>query len=74
MLLTKKQIAKAILEGKVKDEQSLAFFLLAEDLKELKKKIAEIKIGKDGHTPTDQELLAIIKPLLDDIEVELEII
>jgi len=64
---TKKQIAKAVLEGKVKDEQSLAFFLLEEEIKKLKEQIANITNGVDGHTPTDAELLAIIKPLVNKI-------
>jgi hypothetical protein len=63
---TKKQIAQAILDGKVKDETSLAFFLIIEDLK---KKIEEAK-GKYGHTPTEKEILALIKPLVDKIKVK----
>lgn len=31
-------------------------------------KLAQVKDGEDGHTPTDEELIALIKPLIPDVQ------
>ncbi len=76
---TKQQIITAYATGQIKDEQSLKFFLLMDEVKHLniskdiERKIDaflnQIKIvqGADGHTPTDQELLDIIMPLIPNV-------
>lgn len=67
---SKKQIAQAIAEGKITDEKSLAFFLLDSEIKKLKEDIKNITNGKDGKTPTEAELLSLIRPLIADLKPE----
>lgn len=72
--MTKKEkLLKAIQEGKVKDETTLAVFAMISDLEdkideELPniKNIIERMKGEDGHTPTDKELIDLIKPLIPE--------
>ena len=59
MSIDKEKLKKEIKKGTVKDENSLAMFLIVE---KLKKEIAsEVQ---DGKTPSENELLKLIKPLI----------
>ena len=70
------QIIQAYRTGRIKDEKDLQFFLMMEELKKLhlsqdledkiNKLLGQITLiqGKDGRTPTDFELLRLIKPLI----------
>ena len=70
---TKEEILQAYKEGKIKDEQTLAVFVMVKELEnKIDEEIPHIKSiiermkGEDGHTPTKEELLDIIKPLIPD--------
>jgi len=74
--MTPQKIIRAYAEGKITDEKSLEFYLLLEELKRLNMaKAIEEKINEllgeiktiQGHTPTDEELLALITPLIPDV-------
>jgi hypothetical protein len=75
----KDKLKQAILTGKIKDSKSALEFVLKEKekenlIKELLPEIMDIPKGEDGHTPTKEELLKLIEPLIDSIDVELKII
>jgi len=72
--MTKKEkFLKAINEGKITDEKTAAVFVMVEELNErLDNEIPKITDvisrmkGDPGHTPTDKELIALIKPLIPE--------
>jgi hypothetical protein len=81
--MTKREkIIQAIKDGKIIDRKSLEFFLLFDEINQVKlgndlekkidKLLGQIQLirgedgnpGKDGYTPTDKDLLKLIKPLI----------
>ena len=70
---TPQEIIQAYNEGKIKDETTLKVFVMMkelenkidEELPHIKSIISKVK-GEDGHTPTDKELIALIKPLIPE--------
>jgi hypothetical protein len=71
---SKQEIAEAIKEGLITDKASLQYFIInwqtqqkiKEDIPAVADIMARVKgdKGADGHTPTDEELLSLIRPLI----------
>lgn len=74
MSIDKRQkLKQAILTKRVTDKESLKQFILEEKKKdeliaEVLEVIPKTQKGEDGHTPTDKELLTLIKPLIEKIK------
>lgn len=86
------RLNEAIKQGKIKDEKTLAAFVMIEELRdELEERLKELKEqelstnkilehvkslkgkdGEDGKTPTQSELLSLIRPLIPDIGTMIE--
>ena len=68
---TKDEFAKAMMEGKITNKDTLATFIMIKELEHkiddelpnINNLISRVR-GKDGHTPTNAELIEIIRPLI----------